>query len=178
MRRLLLPMLAVLCLMAWASAFLLLRAKSNAIEISIPTLMVLPSVTPTQMPSSTLPPTLTATFTATATVAPTETPLPTQIPTLSERVLEFTVIMPGVVLPPVPTDFPYGTVLLPAPPQPIEPLPDATESALRTSTVTTAAIPTLTPASLPIVTWLPVFSDSFPSLDMLAWSFSGNGWGV
>jgi len=37
--------------------------------------------------------------------------------------------MPGVIVPPVPTDFPYGTVLLPAPPQPVEPLPDATDSA-------------------------------------------------
>lgn len=34
--------------------------------------------------------------------------------------------MPGVYLPPSLTPFPLGTVLLPAPPEPVEPLPDAT----------------------------------------------------
>jgi hypothetical protein len=34
--------------------------------------------------------------------------------------------MPGVYLPPTLTLFPHGTILLPAPPAPVEPLPDAT----------------------------------------------------
>lgn len=129
MRRLVLSMLAALCLMAWATAFFLLRWQSNSGEIELPTLMVLPSLTLTDTPSVTPSPIATLTPTATATLALTETPPPTIIPTLSERVLTFTVIMPGVVLPPTPTDYPYGTTLLYEPPQPIEPLPDATDTA-------------------------------------------------
>ena len=129
MRRLVLSVLAALCLAAWAAAFFLLRAQSSAGEIIIPTLMVLPSLTPTDTPSPTLLPSLTPTFTATATAAPSETPVPTALPTLDERVLEITAVMPGVSAPPTLTSFPMGTVLLPAPPQPVEPLPDATDTA-------------------------------------------------
>ena|GEM_PF-5298110 len=77
----------------------------------IPTLMVLPSATPTLTPSLTVPHTLTPTVTATPTVAPTESESPTTIPTWQERVLTFTVVMPGVV-PPQPTDYPFGTMIL------------------------------------------------------------------
>jgi len=132
--RRLLPVLAALCLAmlasaAWAAAFFLIRAQTNTNETIIPTLMVLPSLTPTDTPAPTIPASLTPTFTATATVTLTETPLPTLVPTLSERVLEITVVLPGVTLPLLPTDFPYGTILLSAPPQPVEPLPDATDTA-------------------------------------------------
>jgi hypothetical protein len=128
-RRLLL-ILAALCLTAWSAAFFLLRAQTTAVDDrAIPTLMVLPSLTPTQTASPTIPPTLTLTPTATLTAAPTATVSSTPIPTLSERVLTFSVVMPGVVLPPHPTDLPYGLTLLYAPPQPIEPLPDATNTA-------------------------------------------------
>ncbi len=129
MRRLVLPLLAALCLAAWAAAFFLLRAQSSADQMTLPTLMVLPSLTPTTTPSPTLPPSLTPTFTATVTAAPSETPTPTTLPTLDARVLEITVVMPGVKVPPTLTSFPAGTVLLPAPPQPVEPLPDATDTA-------------------------------------------------
>jgi len=129
MRRFMLPILAALCVTAWSAAFFLFRAQTSTDDTVIPTLMVLPSVTPTDTPSPTVPPPLILTASATATIAPTDTPPPTPIPTLSERVLEITVVMPGVMLPPVPTDFPYGTVLLSAPPQPVEPLPDATDTA-------------------------------------------------
>jgi len=118
-----------LCLIVWATAFLLLRTQSSADDIIIPTLMVLPSLTPTSTASATPVATLTPIFTATETVAPTETPLTTLVPTLSIRLLEFTVVMPGVILSPVPTDLPYGTTILYEPPQPVEPLLDATESA-------------------------------------------------
>ena len=43
--------------------------------------------------------------------------------------LEFTVVMPGVAVAPTLTPFPPGTILLPAPPDPIDPLPDATDTA-------------------------------------------------
>jgi len=127
--RRLLPVLAALCLAAWAAAFFLIRAQTNTNETIIPTLMVLPSLTPTDTPAPPIPASLTPTYTATATIAPTDTPPPTPMPTLSARVLEITVVLPGVILPPVPTDFPYGTVLLSAPPQPVEPLLDATDTA-------------------------------------------------
>lgn len=127
-RRLLL-ILATLCLTAWSAAFFLLHTQTSADDTVIPTLMVLPSLTPTQTTSPTIPPTLTPTSTATMTVAPTNTPSFTPIPTLSERVLTFTVVMPGVVLPPQPTDLPYGLTLLYEPPLPVEPLPDATNTA-------------------------------------------------
>ena len=129
MRRFMLPILAALCVTAWSAAFLLFRVQTNADDILIPTLMVLPSLTPTDTPAPTVPPTLAPTASATVAVAPTTTPSPTPIPTLSERVLTFTVVMPGIVMPPTPTDFPYGMVLLYEPPQPVEPLPDATDSA-------------------------------------------------
>ena len=85
--RRLLPVLAALCLAAWAAAFFLIRAQPNSDQTIIPTLMVLPSLTPTDTPSPTVAASLTPTFTATATIAPTETPSPTLMPTLSERVL-------------------------------------------------------------------------------------------
>jgi hypothetical protein len=60
---------------------------------------------------------------------PTETLVPTLLPTMSERVLEIAVVMPGVYVPPTLTPFPPGTILLSAPPSPVEPLPDATDTA-------------------------------------------------
>lgn len=129
MRRMLLPVLAALCLTAWSAAFFLLRTQTSADDTVIPTLMVLPSVMPTITPSPTVPPTLTPTVTSTVTNAPTDTPQPTPFPTLSARVLEFLVVMPGVVMPPQPTDLPYGLTVLYEPPQPVEPLPDATDTA-------------------------------------------------
>ena len=51
--RRLLPVLAALCLAAWAAAFFLIRAQTNTNETIIPTLMVLPSLTPTDTPAPT-----------------------------------------------------------------------------------------------------------------------------
>jgi hypothetical protein len=128
MRRLALFILAALCVIAWSAAFFLSHSQPSLSVAEIPTLMVLPSLTPTQTASPTVPPTLTPTATATLTVAPTDTPAPTPIPTLSARVLTFTVVMPGVVMPPHPTDYPFGTTILYEPPPLVEPLPDATRS--------------------------------------------------
>ncbi|MCS7071038.1 MAG: hypothetical protein NZM00_06005 [Anaerolinea sp.] len=129
MRRLALLLLAALCLTAWSAVFLLLRAKTGAAEAVLPTLMALPSLVPSDTASPTRTPSLTPTFTLTVTSPPIDTPVPTSIPTLSARVLSFTAIMPGVVMPPPPTDLPAGLTLLHAPPPPIEPLPDATQAA-------------------------------------------------
>ena len=63
MRRLVLFVLAALCLTAWAAAFLLLRSHFDESAAIIPTLMVLPAanevrtLTPTDVPSPTILPT-------------------------------------------------------------------------------------------------------------------------
>lgn len=128
MRRFLLS-LVVLCLVTWGTAFYLLFEQHEQ-TVPLPTLMVLPSLTPSDTPTHTPPatdtPTATATLTPTYTPTATATFTPTLTPTLSTRVLDIRAVMPGVYVPPTATDFPFGTILLPAPPQPIEPLPDAT----------------------------------------------------
>lgn len=129
MRRVVLFVLAALCLTAWAAAFFLLRSNSDESVVVIPTLMLLPSLTPTDMPSPTVLPPETVTTLPTSTPSPTSTMQPTFTPTLSERVLEISLIMPGVHVAPTLTPFPPGTTLLPAPPNPVEPLPDATDTA-------------------------------------------------
>ncbi len=126
MRRLVLLMLAVLCIAAWAAAIVLLRAQTTSGEVVIPTLMVLPSLTPS--PTST--PSLTPSTTPTITQTPTLTPTPeTPTATLATRVIEITAYMPGVYVPPSLTPIPPGVRIIPAPPNPFEPLPDATLSA-------------------------------------------------
>ena len=121
--------LAASSLVTWALVFVLLETRSQP-AVALPTLMVLPSLTPSQTPMDTPTPTdtPTATSTPTSTTTPTATAtdLPSQTPTLSTRVLEISAVMPGVYVPPTPTDFPFGTILLSAPPSPVEPLPDAT----------------------------------------------------
>src|SRR5690606_16614937 len=83
-------------------------------------------------PSSTHTASATATFTASATATPTDTAThtatftATATATLSVRLLEIVAVMPGVTIQPTETPFPHGTILLSAPPQPLEPLPDAT----------------------------------------------------
>ena len=129
MRRFVLLSLAALCLTVWSAAFFLIRARTTAAVTAIPTLMVLPSLTPTVTPSSTVPPTTTPPASATATSPPGDMPQPTPFPTPNARVLEFSAVMPGVILLPEPTAYPYGTTILYEPPLPIEPLPDATNTA-------------------------------------------------
>ncbi len=112
--------LAVLCLVMWGTVFYLLPEQPDQAAAALPTRMVLPSLTPSDTPTRTPSATLTLTATATATFTPTLTP------TLATRVLDIRAVMPGVHVLPTLTLFPAGTILLPAPPQPVEPLPDAT----------------------------------------------------
>ncbi len=126
MRRRVLVVLVLLCLLTWSAVFVLLRAQPPDRVVVIPTLMVLPSLTPS--PTST--PTLTPSTTSTITQTPTLTPTPeTPTATLATRVIEITAYMPGVYVPPSLTPIPPGMRLIPAPPNPFEPLPDATLSA-------------------------------------------------
>jgi hypothetical protein len=131
MRRWVLLMLAALCLTVWAAAFFLFRTQSASGDVALPTLMVLLSLTPTETPSPTHVPTATAiaTVTPTSMLLPTGTVVPTVTPTLSDRVLQIVAVMPGVYVAPTPTPFPAGMILLPAPPNSVEPLPDATDTA-------------------------------------------------
>lgn len=132
--KLILLILAVSCCSAWTLLFVLHAARSQLLAVAegelLPTLFVLPSETATDKPThtATATHTQTATQTATASSTPTATATltPTSTPTLATRVLEISVVMPGVYVPPTTTPFPHGTILLPAPPQPVEPLPDAT----------------------------------------------------
>lgn len=118
--------LVVGCLLVWAQVFLL-REPDVQTDLPLPTLAVLPPVTPS---STSLPPTNTSSPIPTlqpfhtATDTPTLRPSPTA--TLAVRVLEIRAVMPGVELPPSPTPLPEDTILLAAPPEPVEPLPDAT----------------------------------------------------
>jgi len=124
--------LLALCLMTWALAFALLSKHQTTVAV-LPTLFVLPTLTATDVPTHTAIPTQTSTPSdtpsPTATASATATFTPTLTPTLAVRLLEMQAVMPGVYVPPMPTNFPTGTILLPAPPQPIEPMPDATHEA-------------------------------------------------
>ena len=121
--------LAVSSLATWALVFVLRGSQSDPV-VALPTLFVLPSepptFTPTRTPTATHTPTITLTPTATTTPTATATLTPTLTPTLATRVVEISAVMPGVYVPPTATPFPADTILLPAPPQPVEPLPDAT----------------------------------------------------
>ncbi|MBZ0302889.1 MAG: hypothetical protein K8J31_24300, partial [Anaerolineae bacterium] len=126
---LILLILVASSLATWTLVFVL-RASRPEGAVALPTLMVLPSLMPSLTPTATPTPsnTLTATRTSTPTATPTATATepPTLTPTLSTRVLEISAVMPGVYVPPTATEFPFGTILLSAPPHPVEPLPDAT----------------------------------------------------
>ena len=104
-----------------------LNISPRTIAQPMPTLMVLPSATATDTPTVTYTPIMTATPTHTPTYTPSATSTVTSTPTLAVRLLEIEAVMPGVFISPTTTPFPHGTILLSEPPQPIEPLPDATD---------------------------------------------------
>ncbi len=128
-RRMILVSVLALCLMTMVLGLVVLEKRQPTVA-DLPTLVVLPTLTATDLPTNTAVPTQTATATrtptGTATATVTGTFTPTLTVTLAVRLLEMEAVMPGVNIPPTATDFPFGTILLPAPPQPVEPLPDAT----------------------------------------------------
>ena len=131
MRRRILWMLFMACVVVWGiAAFLSVPLLNELSADDLPTLMVLPSLTPSARPTVTPLPTITSTptqtFTATNTATSTASATPTSTATLATRVLSLSAVMPGVYLSPSLTPFPAGTILLSAPPNPVEPLPDAT----------------------------------------------------
>ncbi len=125
-----LVLMAILTALAWGAVFVFHQSQPVAEMIERPTRIIIPTETPTHTLTHTPTPTVTHTATPTPTVtpSPTETARPTSTPTLAIRVFEMRAVMPNVLIPPTPTHFPFGTVLLPAPPHPIEPLPDAETS--------------------------------------------------
>jgi len=131
MRKLILITLSISAFVPMLAAVYLLL-QQNSTEMPLPTLFVLPSLTasatvPTQSATDT--PATVPTAMMTLYPSQTVTESPTFTPTLSTRVVEISVVMPGVNLPPTMTPFPFGLSLIPAPPQPVEPLPDATNVA-------------------------------------------------
>lgn len=125
-----LRILGIVCVMVWCVALYRLIAPNDPVVAGLPTVMVLPSLTPSATPTRTPPatdtPTQTATLTPSMTATSTATATLTLTPTLATRVLEIRAVMPGVFVAPTATAFPAGTILLPAPPLPFEPLPNAT----------------------------------------------------
>lgn len=126
MRRFVLIALAALCVSAWGTAIYLYVHSSQGRVVIIPTLMVLPSLTPTNAPTTSPLPTNMVSDTSTATASPTV--IPSVTPTLAERLLVVSASMPEVSIAPTVTQFAQRTVI-PAPPNPVEPLVDATNNA-------------------------------------------------
>jgi hypothetical protein len=117
-----------------AAVFAVLGAVTFALSLTptsdspLPTLMVLPTITPSSIPTETLAPSATPSPTLGRTPTPTTLQLPSPSPTLSIRVLTIAQVMPGVLLAPSATPFPDGAIVLSSPPDPVEPLPNATDS--------------------------------------------------
>ena len=127
--KIILRTLILLTLMTWGAVFYLAtRPAPQEADIVLPTRVIIPTERPSTTPTATHTPSPTVTATPTATATATETLVPSLTPTLSVRVIDVHAVMPGVFIPPSATPFPYGTILLPAPPHPIEPLPDAETS--------------------------------------------------
>ncbi len=129
MRKAFLRLVAAATLMMWAIVMYLaidvVRSEGVTTAITLPTLASLPTLEPaanTFAPTQPPPSTPTASPTATQT----ETIIPTLTPTLSVRVLEIAAVMPGVNVSPTTTPYPLDVTVVPAPPNPYEPLPDAT----------------------------------------------------
>jgi hypothetical protein len=117
-------LLALLCLPVWAVLAYSISLLNMPEKLTIlPTLAILTTAEPTRTPLPTASPTATPmpTFTAAPTLAPNEV-----LPTLATRVLEIYAVMPGVFVPPTATPYPADVTVIPAPPNPYEPLPDAT----------------------------------------------------
>jgi hypothetical protein len=123
-QRWILRFLLVACLAAWVTFYQMLRLRGD-LSMTLPTQMILPSLTPSHTHTAT--PTFTPSLTpsATSTLTPTPTFTPSQTPTLATRVLQLEGVMSGVLPTAAPTEARVRYVLL-DPPQPAESPPDAT----------------------------------------------------
>jgi len=124
----LIVLLMALCIAIWGSVVYLFVEENNHID-SLPTRVVIPTATETATATATMTPTASATTIPTMTPSATSTPQPSPTPTLAERVRQVTVIMPGITYQPSVTPLPDHIIQLPAPPNPVGPLPNATFSA-------------------------------------------------
>jgi hypothetical protein len=123
-QRTILLLLALLCLPVWAVLVYSVIQLNVPEKLTIlPTLAILTTAEPTCTPLPPASPTATPmpTVTAAPSLAPTEA-----LPTLATRVLDIYAVMPGVFVPPTATPYPADVTVIPAPPNPYEPLPDAT----------------------------------------------------
>ena len=126
MRRFVLITLAILCVSAWGTALFLFARASQGKVVVVPTLMVLPSLTPSAVPTSSSIPTTIPSDTSDATA--TSNAKPSATPTLAEHLLVISGVMSGVSITQIPT-LPAHETIIPAPPNPVEPLVDATNNA-------------------------------------------------
>jgi hypothetical protein len=123
-QRTILLLLALLCLPVWAALVYIILTFNTPEKLTIlPTLAILTTAEETSTPSPTASPTPTdmPTYMMAPTLMPTEV-----LPTLATRVLDIYAVMPGVFVPPTATPYPPDVTVIPAPPNPYEPLPDAT----------------------------------------------------
>ncbi|MBN8590752.1 MAG: hypothetical protein J0M33_03295 [Anaerolineae bacterium] len=120
-------LLALLCLPIWAVlAYSIFQLNVPEKLTILPTLAILTTDAPMRPTRTPLPTASPTTLTMpTLTVEPTLVPT-VVMPTLATRVLEIYAVMPGVVMPPTATPYPANVTVIPAPPNPYEPLPDAT----------------------------------------------------
>lgn len=126
MRHFVLIALAALCVSAWGAAIFLFAHSSQGKVVVVPTLMVLPSLTPSAVATSSPIPTTTPSVIPGATASPNA--IPSATPTLAERLLIVSGVMSGVFVTQMPT-VPARETIFPAPPNPVEPLIDATNNA-------------------------------------------------
>ncbi len=144
MQRAILRLMAAAMLTMWAlvlylAADMISREKLPTLPI-LPTLATLPTLTPSPTISTSVEPmpgalVVTPILPSSQTLLPTaslgeglsETPIPT--PTLSARLLNIVAVMPGVYQPPSATPYPPDVTLIPAVPNPYEPLAEATRTA-------------------------------------------------
>jgi hypothetical protein len=119
--------LFTLCLIVWSTAGVLLTRDNDRVsDEPLPTLLELPTLTPSATWTNSPTPTATASLTPSLTPSATFTSIPSATATLTDRVLDIVSSSGEINVVASPTALPPGTILLPAPPQPIEPLPDAT----------------------------------------------------
>lgn len=127
MKKAVLRLIAAATLTMWSLVMYLIIDLTRPDDITLPTLAVLPTYQPpVETTDVQYTPQLETTSTATPKPQVSPTAASTITPTLDIHVLEIVAVMPDVNLSSTATAYPPNATLIPAPPNPSEPLPDAT----------------------------------------------------